>query len=143
MNTGELIKEFRKKIGITQKELGQLVGMTYQQIAQYERGTRNPKKETIEKIAKALKIDPYSLYSFDIESEELAELINSKDRNEDKLLDNYRELNDIGQDKAIELVELLTKIPEYKANILKSKEVILKLDKDGNFTNPEKKNPAE
>ncbi len=35
MKTDERIRQSRKNIGITQKELGNLVGMSYQQIAQY------------------------------------------------------------------------------------------------------------
>jgi hypothetical protein len=36
------------------------------------------------------------------------------DKKESGLLDSYRQLNDTGQDKAIEQVELLAKIPEYR-----------------------------
>ena len=35
MKTGARIRQSRKHIGITQKELGNLVGMSYQQIEQY------------------------------------------------------------------------------------------------------------
>ncbi len=35
MKTDERIRQSRKNIGITQKELGNLVGMSYQQIEQY------------------------------------------------------------------------------------------------------------
>lgn len=119
MSIGEDIRRIRKEKKMTQKELGEkLGGISQQQIGQWENGDKNPKKETIEKIAKALDIDPYSLYSFDMASEELeksiTQKISQKKGSEDKLLDNYRKLNDTGQDKAIEQVELLTKIPEYQ-----------------------------
>ena len=47
----------RKKTGKTQKEIAAQLGITYQAYAQYERGTRNPKYSTIEKLAKALNCD--------------------------------------------------------------------------------------
>lgn len=78
-------------------------------IRQYELGRVTPKIETVQKIAAALGVDPFSLYSFDMASEAL-----ENDMNENALLGNYRQLNDSGQDKAIEQVELLTKIPEYR-----------------------------
>lgn len=111
MSIGEDIKRMRIEKNMTQQELGQKLGVSQQMIGQWETGKANPKKETIEKIAKALDVDPYSLYSFDMASEELEKVINQK---EAILLDNYRKLNNPGQDKAIEQVELLTKIPEYQ-----------------------------
>lgn len=56
MTLGENIRAFRKKRKLTQAALGAMLdpSMTQQQIAQYEAGTRNPKVETIKKIADAL-----------------------------------------------------------------------------------------
>ncbi len=56
MTLGENIKAFRKKRKLTQSALGAMLypAMTQQQIAQYEAGARNPKIETIQKIADAL-----------------------------------------------------------------------------------------
>lgn len=63
MNTGESIRHFRKEKGLTQKELGELLGVSPQMIAQYERGVRNPKKETLQKIAAALNVSPYDFFN--------------------------------------------------------------------------------
>ena len=49
MNTGEMIKEARKKAGLTQKELGKRLGVSASMIAQYENSTRKPKLETLKK----------------------------------------------------------------------------------------------
>lgn len=54
MTLGENIKAFRKKRGLSQRELGERIGMTQQQIAQYENSTRTPKVETIQRLAQAL-----------------------------------------------------------------------------------------
>ena len=61
MTTGQRIKEARKKAGLTQKGLGQKLGITYQTVAQWENDLRNPKAETLNKIAEALSCDFYWL----------------------------------------------------------------------------------
>lgn len=78
MTTGEQIKFFRKQKHFSQKELGELLGVSAAMIGQYETGKRNPKFETLEKIANALGVPVWRLT--DIESnkkvEELQSLIN-------------------------------------------------------------------
>ena len=54
MEIGERIKLSRKKAGLTQKELGELLNVSAAMIAQYENNLRNPKFETLDKIANAL-----------------------------------------------------------------------------------------
>ena len=48
---GRIIKEARKEKGLTQKELGEKLGVSYQMIAQYESGRRKPKIETLKRIS--------------------------------------------------------------------------------------------
>lgn len=62
MKIANLIKEARKKAGLTQKELGALVGTSEAMISQYENGHRRPKYTTLETIAKALGIEVDYLY---------------------------------------------------------------------------------
>lgn len=62
MNIGEQIKKYRKEAGLSQKELGQKLGVSQQHIAQYESGKRIPKLETINKIAGALNVGVRRLY---------------------------------------------------------------------------------
>ena len=108
---GKEIKKYRKNRGLSQKELGEKMNVSQAMIAQYENGKRIPKLETINNLAEALGIDPFSLYSFEMSTEILENSINDAEK---PLLDNYRKLNKLGKDKAIEHVEMLTKIPEYK-----------------------------
>ena len=61
MTVGERIKRARKKARMTQKQLGDKLGVSYVVISQYENGARNPKIETLEKIAKALNISDFEL----------------------------------------------------------------------------------
>ena len=61
METYEKIKQERKRKNITQKQLGDLIGITWQGIAQWENGLREPKLISILKISRALKINPMQL----------------------------------------------------------------------------------
>ena len=63
MTTGELIRDARKKKGLTQKELGERLGISDVSIAQWENGLRNPRLETRQKLAKALDMDVTALMS--------------------------------------------------------------------------------
>lgn len=55
MTIGDNIKHFRKKRGLTQKQLGNKLGISQSAIGQFEKGT-SLKIETIQKIAAALEI---------------------------------------------------------------------------------------
>lgn len=65
LQAGELdIKSARLKAGMTQKELGKILGVTKQTIINYEKGTTEPNWERLEEIAKALKIDVDELFPY-------------------------------------------------------------------------------
>lgn len=131
---GENIKKFRKAKGMTQKELAKECDMAEITIRQYESGKREPRYEQQELICKALKISMMALISGTSDEgenikylasmqdvldmaesvngnmEQLEELVDLKMR----LLSNYDILNLKGQKKAVEQIEMLTKITEYK-----------------------------
>lgn len=65
MNTKENIRKYRLERGLTQKKLGELCGIAESTIRKYELGLLNPKKETLEKIAKALNVSMLSLFGVD------------------------------------------------------------------------------
>lgn len=97
MNVGENIRRIRKEKGLTQKELGELCGMYESQIRKYELGKANPKKETLDKIAKALKVDILSLFGIDLVMKERKVAIQeeAKKRKIDKII-SYLENNGYG-----------------------------------------------
>lgn len=72
MITGERIKFLRKLRRMTQKELGMAVGFPEKtsdiRIAQYESGSRSPKKELTEDLAEVLNVSPAALLVPDIET---------------------------------------------------------------------------
>ncbi len=66
MNTiGERLKCLRKERGMSQKTLGELLGVSQQMITQYETGKRTPKIETVRNIAEVLETTPDYLIGWD------------------------------------------------------------------------------
>ena len=64
LKLGKRIKEIRIKEGYSQEELASLSKLHRTYISDIERGERNVSVQNIEKIAKALKIDPSELLKF-------------------------------------------------------------------------------
>lgn len=82
MTSGERIKRFRKEKGLKQQELADKLGVTQSLIASWEVGVRNPKKETLDKIAVVLGVPVIKLIGFDFQSipvEEILMDISTKD----------------------------------------------------------------
>lgn len=67
MNTGELIRKYRKSAGLTQKELGEACGMSEPAIRNYELGNRTPSDAQVVRIAKELGIAPQALVPHEME----------------------------------------------------------------------------
>ena len=72
LNTGERIKRIRVKRGMTQKELGMALGFPERsadvRIAQYESGTRKPKEDLVNALAKVLKVSPHAIADTDYDT---------------------------------------------------------------------------
>ena len=62
MNIGENIRQARKNAGLTQKELGEKLGISAAAIGQFEKKNSNPHNSTVQKIAAVLEISPLTLY---------------------------------------------------------------------------------
>lgn len=56
LTVGERIKNARRVAGLTQKELAEMLGVVPSMIGQYETGARNPKIDTIKKLAASLNV---------------------------------------------------------------------------------------
>lgn len=63
MNLGEKIRQARKRAGLTQKELGQRLGVSQAAIGQFESNNSNPQTGTLVKISDALNISVEDLLS--------------------------------------------------------------------------------
>lgn len=78
MSIGENIKKARKKVGLTQKELGKRLGIKQQTVAMYENNATNIKLSTLCRIANALDV-------------QVSTLIDGTDMNFERMLDKQYE----------------------------------------------------
>ena len=92
MEVGKKIKEIRLLKGISQKELSERLGVSSAMISQYESGKRNPKMETLLKIADALGISINVFYD-DLTQEERKSILEAKAKKADK--DNFNNVIEI------------------------------------------------
>lgn len=121
MDIGKSIKKYRLEKGLSQKELAELIGCAEITIRQYESGKRQPRLDVLNRIAGALEMGVRRLYP-DFSHEEWkttetyknAYLRNIKDPIYPELFGHYQKLNELGKEKALEHVEMLSKIPEYR-----------------------------
>lgn len=122
MNFGDKMKKIREEKKISQRALGEKLGITQQSIAQYEKAVKPPKYETIEKIANALEVSPAMLQTQHNVSELFASITKEFDQTlyeeteRQRLLTNYENLNVKGKKEAIKRVEELAEIPKYRKN---------------------------
>lgn len=123
MTTGEKIKNERKKAGLTQKQLGERLGVSFQAVAQWENDFRRPKYETIIKIADALMVQPEDILGDrDIRIVRITNKLDAIDSEFKKielhqlnrLTRAYEKLSTEGKEVAIERVEELAQLPKYQ-----------------------------
>lgn len=62
MGIGYRIKEARENLGVTQTELGKMIGVTGSAITNYENETSHPKEPIMYKLIEALKVDANYLF---------------------------------------------------------------------------------
>lgn len=111
-----ILLKLRKDRHMTQEQLADALHITKQALSHYERGTRYPKKETLEAIADYFNVDMNYLTGRSntttiITPTPAAGSTLSKDQEE--LLANYDKLNDEGKQDARKYVKLLGNSPEY------------------------------
>lgn len=108
---GRYIREERKKKGLTQAVVAERAGIAVNSLRLYEAGKRFPNVEQLQRIANAIDVDVFSLMDFDTATQFLENRMNSR---AETLLAAFDQLNDEGQNKAVERVEELTEIPKYQ-----------------------------
>lgn len=121
MTTGDRIKNARKAAKMTQQEVADKLGMKGPSYQQYESGRRNPKRETLRKIAAAIGVPEWELtgddeypsaFTPDIKKEPAPE--SGLSAEEDKLVGYYREMNDVGQKKLLGYADDLVSSGKYE-----------------------------
>ena len=103
---GERITYYRKKAGISQKDLAIAAGMAPNSISNYEKDKRMPSIVVLQDLAKALNVTADTLLG--LESPE--------NTGESNVLRAYRSLNSLGQDRVVELLAWLEETPKYINN---------------------------
>ena len=110
----ERLKAFRVQAGLTQKQLGEKIGITESNYRNYELGKRKPKIEVVQKLASALGASVSDLYGWDEGSAALAQEVKAIEKQEKDLLQVFRGLNSEGQEKVIGYITDLSEIPKYQ-----------------------------
>lgn len=111
------IREARKNKGLTQEQLGHLIGVAKTTIAGYEKN-REPTAAKLGEIADNLGIDVNFLLQDEMKNSptpanaEAGEL----NKEEQELVHNYRALNDEGQDKLLDYSDDLVSSGKYTKN---------------------------
>lgn len=118
MTIGQNIKLARKNAGLTQKQLAEKSGIATITLQQYERDVREPKLETIARIARALNlyasdliIDQWKCVKMD--PSDKSEILVDDDLYQ-RMTIAFSKLNRKGAEKAASAVEDLAKIQEYR-----------------------------
>lgn len=94
MGIGYRIKEAREALGLTQEELGQIIGVTGSSITNYEKETSHPKEAVMYKLIETLNVDANYLFQDAVKFSKKAEL--GKDDYE--LVEKYHSLDDFGRE---------------------------------------------
>jgi len=96
---GQRITHYRKKIGISQKDLATVAGISPTALNYYEKDKREPNVLILIKLAKALNITGGALLGLEPHPDMI-----TQSRNEFLILNSIRELNARGQEKVLEYI---------------------------------------
>ena len=83
MGIGYRIKEAREHLGLTQTELGKMLGVTGSAITNYEKETSHPKEQIIYKLMETLNVDANYLFQ---------DVVNIKSKENDITLTEYEHI---------------------------------------------------
>ncbi len=78
-NVPKNIKNFRTFRGLSQQELGNMVGRTFNVISNWEIGKNSPDPDSIELICKALNVTPNELFGWS-DNKEFLEYLSKKEK---------------------------------------------------------------
>lgn len=86
---GLIIQKRRIELGLSQEDLAERVGVTYQQIQRYEYGKTNLKMDKLQAIARALAVPTAHFFSKE-SSETVGKLVLPMDETERRIVQQFR-----------------------------------------------------
>lgn len=129
MTMGDRIKQLRETYGMTQEQLGEILGVQKSAIRKYEKGAvENIKRSSIKKMADTFGVSPAYLMGWD-DDDSNSSSKQTFNHQEQVLLDKFRKLNTNGKLKAIESVSDLTEINKYVNHVY----IVKEAGRDGSF----------
>jgi len=105
---GQRIKHHRKKAGISQKALAEAIDISTTMISRYEANKREPSISVLINIAKVLNTTSDILLGLNPRPDSIIQ-----NRDEYNLLQNFRDLNSLGQSKLLDYSSDLGGLPKY------------------------------
>lgn len=90
---GAAIRKRRKELGLSQEQLAEKVGVSYQQIQRYENGSSMLNVENVQRIAKILIVPATSFFTLNQEQVVAEPSLPYESREEKLLLRHFRDLS--------------------------------------------------
>lgn len=116
MNPGEIIKNRRLELGMTQEELGEKIGVQKSAVAKYESGkVENLKRSVIEKLSEVLNLSPTQIMGFEEDEDILQEFTTF-----DEAVENFLKQNVVMGFNGFDVTKLSEEQKVEYANELKS-----------------------
>lgn len=101
---GQIIKQKRQELGMTQTELGQKMGVGKTAVAKWEAGkVKNLKRDALPLLANILRISPLALIGINEDDNKITKRLNSI---EEVLLKKYRQLDTDDQEEVIAIIDM-------------------------------------
>lgn len=108
MGIGKRIREARTDKGLSQEQLGKMIGVTGSAITNYEKEISHPKESVMYALIDALEVDANYLFQDCVHT-----IKKSPSEGEEMLLRLYRKLNDEGQEKLLDYADDLVQSEKY------------------------------
>lgn len=117
MTVGERIKEVREKTGMSQVDFADKINVSKQTLYKYENNLiTNIPSDKIEAVAKVGGVSPAYLMGWDAQKERISAYYLALSKHEDKLITEYRKLNNMGKVKVLQTVQEMNCSPLYNDN---------------------------
>lgn len=104
------LKQARLQKGLTQVQLASLLGVSKGAVGNYESGASAAKEEVMYKIFDVLEVDPNFLFQDEYNPPNKSDMTEL----EEQLLQNFRDLNEEGQEKVLEYTSDMVALGRHK-----------------------------